>query len=117
MARGAPNPTRFWGLALGPYANFKVTSSNLIATGDTTPSVEGISLLYNVTGGELTKLANFDNGAEGQMLILVNVGTQLTWATAGFLKTSTNALATNSVATFINHNSIWYQVANQINTV
>jgi len=113
-----PNPSRFFGLALGKYDNFRSVSSGVIAAGDTNPDVSKISLLYAQTGGTLT-LDNFDNGAEGQILVLVNCGTQIRYATSGYLKVSTDASATWTIDTFINHyttnSSVWYQVSKSIN--
>ena len=112
------NPTRFYSLALGKFDNFRSVSSGVIGLGDTTPSVKGLSLLYAQSGGTLT-LSNFDDGSEGQLLVLVNAGSQLRYLTSGYLKVSTDALTFNGVATFINHyagnSSIWYQISNNIN--
>ena len=118
MARGRENPSRFWGLALGPYDNYQVKSSNLISitagAADTTPSVAGISILYSNTGGSY-RITQFDDGAEGQLLILVNEGSQMRLETSGVLKVATDALAAMTNITLLKHGSSWFELSQSIN--
>ena len=105
MAANNPNPSRFYSLALGKYNNFQARTDGLIAEADTTPDVSMYSLLYanNSAGVAIT---DFDNGAEGQIIYVVNVGSDLSFTRSStMLVTNSSNLVKNDNISFIKHSS------------
>ena len=70
--------SRFYSLALGKFKNFSARTDGLIAQGDTTPDVALNSLLYANNSSNVV-ITDFDNGEEGQVLCLINVGSNLSF--------------------------------------
>ena len=111
MARQRPNPSRFFGLALGRYDNFNARTDGLIGLGDTTPSVELWSLLYANTNGNLN-ITYFDNPSEGQIVYLMNLGAGEVQFSGNQMKVADSSdLYANSNISFIHHNSSWYELS------
>ncbi len=109
MAQGSPNPSRFHSLALGKFDNFKARTDGLISAGDTTPSVGLYSLLYANTAGALI-ISYFDDGSEGQVVKVINVGNGIVSFVGAQIKvTDSSGLGVDGTAEFISHNSAWYE--------
>jgi len=104
------NPSRFHQLALGKFDNFTHKTAGLIGLGDTTPDVSLYSLLWADTTGSLT-ISYFDNGCEGQLVLLGNLGTgEVDFDGANIVEQASSPIATNEFAAFVNHNSSWYEL-------
>ena len=104
------NPTRFFTLALGKYDNFTHTTEGLIAAGDGTPSVSEYSLLWADSAGPLT-ISYFDDATEGQVVIVGNIGSsKVDFDGANLVEQNSAPILTGEFASFINHNSSWYEL-------
>lgn len=111
MSRGNPNPSRFYGLALGKYNNFKVRTDGLIGEADTTPDVSMYSLLYANNSSNVS-ITDFDEGSEGQIIYVVNLGSDLSFTRSStMLVTDSSNLAKNDSISFIKHASAWYELS------
>jgi hypothetical protein len=111
MARSMPNPSRFYSLAIGKLNNFKARTDGLIAEADTTPDVSLYSLLYANNSSNVA-ITDFDNGSEGQIIYVINVGSDLSFAKSStMLVTDSSNLTKNDSIAFINHNSSWYELS------
>jgi hypothetical protein len=110
MARGANNPSRFHGLALGKYNNFYARTDGLIAESDAAPDVSMYSLLY-ANNSATTVVKDFSNGAEGQIVCVINVGSDLSFArgTNMLVSDSSNLVKDDSII-FIKHKTSWYEL-------
>ena len=110
MAKGANNPSRFHGLALGKFNNFYARTDGLIAESDTAPDVSMYSLLY-ANNSATTVIKDFSNGAEGQIVVLINVGSDLGFAksTNMLVSDSSNIVKDDSII-FIKHKTSWYEL-------
>ena len=109
MARNRPNPSRFFGLALGRYDNFNARTDGLIAAADTTPDVSLYSLLYNSSANTIT---TFDNPSEGQIVSVINlVAEPLAFSGDQILVADSGKLYQNANITFICHNTAWYEIS------
>ena len=111
MARSMPNPSRFYSLALGKLNNFYARTDGLIAEADTTPDVSMYSLLYANNSSNVA-ITDFDNGSEGQILHIINVGSDLSFArsTSLLVQDSSNLTKNDNIA-FIKHASAWYELS------
>ena len=106
-----PNPSRFYSLAIGKLNNFKARTDGLIAEADTTPDVSLYSLLYANNSSNVA-ITDFDNGSEGQIIYVINVGSDLSFAKSStMLVTDSSNLTKNDSIAFINHNSSWYELS------
>jgi len=101
--------SRFYSLALGKFRNFQVRTDGLIAQADTTPDVSLNSLLY-ANNSSTVVISYFDNGEEGQLIKLFNLGSNLAFAGAQLKLSDSSNLAKNDSITFINSNSSWYEL-------
>ena len=111
MARDNPNPSRFHSLALGKYNNFQARTDGLIAEADVTPDVSLYSLLYANNSSNYS-ITGFDNGSEGQIIYVVNVGSDLSFTRSStMLVTDSSNLIKNDSISFINHASAWYELS------
>jgi hypothetical protein len=111
MARGNSNPSRFHGLALGKYNNFKARTDGLITEADTTPDVSLYSLLYANNSSNVS-ITDFDEGAEGQIIYVVNLGSDLSFTRSStMLVTDSSNLVKNDSISFIKHASAWYELS------
>ena len=111
MARDNPNVSRFYSLALGKYNNFKSNTAGLIAEADSSPDVSLHSLLYANNSSTIV-IQDFDNGCEGQLIHLINVGSPLSFLkSAELLVKDSSNLAKNDNITFIHHNTSWYEAS------
>jgi hypothetical protein len=111
MARSMPNPSRFYSLALGKLNNFKARTDGLIAEADTTPDVSMYSLLYANNSSNVS-ITDFDNGSEGQILYIINVGSDLSFTRSStMLVSDSSSLVKNDSISFINHSSAWYELS------
>ena len=103
--------SRFYSLALGRFKNFSAKTDGLIAQGDTTPDVALNSLLY-ANNSSVVVITDFDNGEEGQLIHLINLGSNLSLQKGAELLVSNSAnLAKNDNITLVNHNSVWYEIS------
>jgi len=106
-----PNPSRFYSLALGKLNNFHARTDGLIAEADTTPDVSMYSLLYANNSSNIS-ITDFDNGSEGQILYIINVGSDLSFTrSTTMLVSDSSNLTKNDSISFINHNSAWYELS------
>ncbi len=111
MARDNPNPSRFYSLALGKYNNFKARTDGLIAEADTTPDVSMYSLLYANNSSNVA-ITDFDNGSEGQIIYIINVGSDLSFSkSATILVADSSNLVKNDNISFVKHASAWYELS------
>lgn len=104
------NPSRFYSFALGKFRNFQARTDGLIAQADTTPDVALNSLLYANNSAGVT-ISYFDNGAEGQVIHVINLGSDLSFNGAQLRLTDSSNLAVNDCISFINSNSAWYELS------
>ena len=103
--------TRFYSLALGKYNNFYNTAtSGVIANGDTTPSVALDSLLYVNSAGALT-ITDLDDGGEGQIVMIHNLGAGVVTLAGSCVTTNSAALAANQNITLRKNITKWYEIA------
>ena len=103
--------SRFYSLALGKFRNFQAKTDGLIAEGDTTPDVALNSLLY-ANNSSTYVISDFDNGEEGQIIHLINLGSGLSFLKgAEFLVSDSSNLNKNDSITFVQHNTTWYELA------
>ena len=111
MARSMPNPSRFYSLALGKLNNFQARTDGLIAESDTTPDVSMYSLIY-ANNSATTVIEDFDNGSEGQIVCLINVGSDLGFyrSSSMLVYDSSNLIKDESIS-FIKHKSAWYELS------
>lgn len=110
MARDNPNPSRFYSLALGKYNNFQARTDGLIAEADTAPDVSMYSLLYANNSSNVV-IKGFSNGAEGQVIVVINVGSDLSFAQSSTMLVSDSSnLTKNDSIIFIKHASAWYEL-------
>ena len=110
---GTEHVSRFYSLALGKEKNFYARTDGLIVAGDTTPDVSLHSLLYADTGGNLN-ITYFDNGVEGQIIHLINLGAgEVQFSGAQMLVTDSSDLYANDNITFLFHNSSWYELGRE----
>lgn len=111
MAANNPNPSRFYSLALGKYNNFQARTDGLIAEADAAPDVSMYSLLY-ANNSSTTVIKGFSNGAEGQIIYVINVGSDLSFAgSTNILITDSSNLTKNDSISFIKHASAWYELS------
>jgi hypothetical protein len=111
MARSMPNPSRFYSLAIGKLNNFKARTDGLIGEADTTPDVSMYSLLYANNSSNVA-ITDFDNGSEGQIIYVINVGSNLSFTkSTTMLVSDSSNLTKNDSISFINHNSSWYELS------
>ena len=111
MARSMPNPSRFYSLALGKLDNFKARTDGLIAQADTTPDVSMYSLLYANNSANVS-ITDFDNGSEGQIIYVINVGSDLSFTQSSTMLVSDSSnLIKNDSISFIKHASAWYELS------
>ena len=102
--------SRFYSLALGKSMNFNARTDGLISPGDTTPDVTLYSLLWANTNSPMT-ITYFDNGVEGQLVAVGNLGSaNIAFNGSGIYWIKSAPIATNEFATFIMHNSVWYEL-------
>ena len=103
--------SRFYSLALGKFRNFSAKTDGLIAEGDTTPDVALNSLLY-ANNSSTVVITDFDNGEEGQLIHVINLGSSLSFLKgAELLAADSSNLAKNDNITFIQHNTVWYEIS------
>ena len=103
--------SRFYSLALGKFKNFTARTDGLISEGDTTPDVALNSLLYSNNSSTII-VTDFDNGEEGQIIHLINLGSALTLARGTeLLTTDSSNLNINDSVTFVQHNTSWYELS------
>ena len=103
--------SRFYSLALGKFKNFSAKTDGLIAEGDTTPDVALYSLLY-ANNSSAVVVTDFDNGEEGQIIHLINLGSSLSFQRgAELLVVDSSNLNKNDSVTFVQHNTTWYELA------
>ena len=111
MARSMPNPSRFYSLALGKLDNFKARTDGLIAQADTTPDVSMYSLLYANNSANVS-ITDFDNGSEGQIVCIINVGSDLSFTRSSTMLVSDSSnLVKDDNISFIKHASAWYELS------
>lgn len=106
--------SRFYSIALGREKNFSARTDGLISVGDTTPDVSLYSLLYTDTAGALT-IADFDNGQEGQLISLINLGAGAISFSTNVKSSDSSSLSTNDTVVFVRHNSSWYELSRSHN--
>lgn len=111
MARSMSNPSRFYSLALGKLDNFKARTDGLIGQADTTPDVSMYSLLYANNSANIS-ITDFDNGSEGQIIYIINVGSDLSFTRSStmLVSDSSNLVKDDNIA-FIKHASAWYELS------
>ena len=103
--------SRFYSLALGKFKNFTARTDGLIAEADTTPDVALYSLLY-VNNSSTIVVTDFDNGEEGQIIHLINLGSSLSFLRGTeLLVTDSSNLNKNDSITFVQHNTSWYELS------
>lgn len=102
------NVSRFYSLALGKFRNFQSRTDGLIGEGVATPDVAQWSLLYSNNSSTVV-ITNLTNGCEGQLVQLINLGSNLSFDSSNFYLSDSSNLAINDNITFINHNNIWYE--------
>jgi hypothetical protein len=103
--------TRFYSLALGKYNNFSATTDGLITLGDTTPDVSLVSLLYHNSGAGTLTITDFDNGGEGQLVMIQNCSNGLVAFESSCVVTNSAGLSRDETITFKKHLSKWYEVS------
>ena len=109
MALNMPNPSRFYSLALGKLNNFKARTDGLIAEADSSPDVSLTSLLYSNNSSTLV-IQDFDGGSEGQIIHLINVGSNVSFLRGSLLVIDSSNLQTNDSITFVKHLTSWYEL-------
>lgn len=108
MALNAPNPSRFHSIALGRFNNFQARTDGLIGESDTTPDVSLWSLLY-ANNSATTVISHFDNPSEGQLVKVINIGSDLSFNGAQMILSDSSNLGVNGNIEFVYHNSSWYE--------
>lgn len=101
--------TRFYSLALGKERNFQARTGGLISEADTTPDVSLNSLLY-ANNSSTYVISHFDSPQEGQIVKLINLGSDLSFAGAQLKLSDSSNLAKNDNIEFIHSNSSWYEL-------
>jgi hypothetical protein len=102
--------TRFYSLALGKYNNFSATTDGLIADGDLTPDVSLNSLLYT-TRATTSTISDFDNGGEGQLVMVQNRGTACVYFNSSCVAANSGCIGPGQTITFKKNINKWYEVA------
>lgn len=102
------NVSRFYSLALGKFRNFNARTDGLIGEGSATPDVSVNSLLY-ANNSSTVVITNLTNGCEGQLVKIINLGSNLSFNSSNFYLNDSSNLAKNDNITFINHNNVWYE--------
>lgn len=108
MAIGGPNPSRFHAIALGKFKNFQARTDGLIAEGDATPDVSLWSLLY-ATNSSTVVITNLDSGSEGQLIKIINLGSDLSFSSEQLFTTDSSNLGLFSSIDFIQRGANWYE--------
>ena len=87
-----------------------VRTDGTVAAGDTTPDVSQYKVLYVDTGGNLN-ITYFDNGEEGQIIRLINLGAgEVQFSGAQMLVADSSDLYANDNISFLFYNSAWYEI-------
>jgi hypothetical protein len=96
-------------LALGKFRNFNAKTDGLIAEADSSPDVSLNSLLY-ANNSSTVVIQHFDNGEEGQIVHLINLGSDLSFNGAQLKLSDSSNLVQNDNISFIYSNSSWYEI-------
>ena len=102
------NVSRFYSLALGKYKNFNARTDGLIAEASATPDVSQWSLLY-ANNSSTVVITNLTNGCEGQIVQIINVGSDLSFSGSNFQLTDSSNIIKNDNISFLNHSNVWYE--------
>lgn len=102
--------SRFYSLCLGKERNFQARTDGLITQADATPDVSLNSLLY-ANNSSTVVISHFDNGVEGQLIHLINLGSSLSFAGTQLKLSDSSNLAKNDNITFLYSNSAWYEIS------
>ena len=102
------NVSRFYSLALGKYKNFQAKTDGLVNEALATPDVSLNSLIYTNNSSTIV-ITNLTNGCEGQLVTIINVGSDLSFNGSNFQLTDSSNMAKNDNISFINHSNVWYE--------
>jgi len=114
MSRPLAQPTRFYGLALGKELNFNAGTDGLITDAVTSPDVSTKSLFYTDCTAS-NAIADFTNGAEGQIVTLITLDSNTT-ITNGTIKNADGVdklMGVGDTAVYIKHGASWYEIASR----
>lgn len=111
---GTEHVSRFYSLALGREKNFNARTDGLIGISDgaldSTPDVSIYSLLFADTAGNAS-ISYFDNGVEGQIVIVHNVNSgNISFIGANIMEQSSAPILNHDSIAFIMHNSSWLEL-------
>jgi hypothetical protein len=77
-------------------------------SGDTTPSVQNLTRF--IASGVAVTITQFDNGADGQMIIVLGDGVTTVANNANIIRQSDPVLTDNALYIFARFNSVWYEL-------